>query len=119
MKILLVNEKAIELESINKHLIEKGHEVESCPGGTALLEIPEEVKYDLVILDRDTWNHGRAIYRYFEKEDCFSQYPVLNLTSHKMEETRITRDKNAKEAFTSKPLNFADMDAKIAELIKA
>lgn len=89
MKIVVLEESNKCKEQIADFLEEKGHDVISCSASGEFMEMIENSTPDKILLNMESWQHGRAIYTYFK-------------FCKKLEDTPITFY-NATENFTAIP----------------
>lgn len=99
MKIVVLEESKKRKEQIAHLLEEKGHDVIVCSASGEFMEMIENSTPDKILLNIESWQHGRAIYSYFN-------------FSRKLDDTPITFY-NAPESFTAIPDRNPNQDDKI------
>ena len=99
MKIVVLEESKKRKEQIANLLEEKGHDAVICTASGEFMETIENSTPDKILLNIESWQHGRAIYTYFK-------------FSKKLDDTPITFY-NAPESFTAIPDRNPNQDDKI------
>lgn len=77
MKIIALEESKTRKEQIVNLLEEKGHDVLVCSISGEFMEAIENSAPDKILLNVDSWQHGRAIYSYFKFSKKLDDTPII------------------------------------------
>lgn len=76
MKIVVLDESKKRKEQITDLLEEKGHDVLLCSASGEFMEMIETATPDKILLDIESWHHGRALYTYFKFSKRIEDTPI-------------------------------------------
>jgi DNA-binding NtrC family response regulator len=77
VKIVVLDESNKRKSQINDLLQDKGHEVATCSATGEFIELVETSDPDKILMDVDTWQHGIAIYTYFDFIKKLESIPII------------------------------------------
>lgn len=77
MKIVILDESNKRTAEINDLLQDKGHEVQICSGTGEFMEFIELSEPDKILMDVEAWQHGTAIYSYFNFIKRLENIPII------------------------------------------
>lgn len=115
MKILLVEDDERMARLIHRGLVEEGHQVDVCHGGTDAAMQATAVRYDVVILD---WGlpdiDGVSVLRKWRERGMTA--PVLMLTARGTVGERVTGLRAGADDYLAKPFDFDELLARLEAL---
>ena len=76
MKIVVLDESKKRKEQIADLLEENGHDVLMCSASGEFMETIETRAPNKILLDIESWQHGRAIYSYFKISKRIEDIPI-------------------------------------------
>jgi DNA-binding response OmpR family regulator len=77
MKIIILDDTRQRRNQIVDTLQKKRFEVTACFSSNDFISAIEKQKFDLVLLDMDSWNRGKSIYNYFGMPKRLENLPIL------------------------------------------
>lgn len=119
MKILLVEDNAMNRDMLSRRLLRRGHEVVIAVDGQMALEVASSERPDLVLMDlglpvMDGWEATRRL-----KGDAHtSAIPVIALTAHAMTDDRMRALQAGCDDFDTKPVDMDRLTGKIDALTR-
>lgn len=112
LRILLVDDEAVILETLGDYLGSKGHLVRTASRGEEALAAVEAGEYDLVLLDvRMPGMDGIECLRRIQQ--CSPTLPVILITGHGSMETVVEALRAGASDFLAKPIRLAELGAAI------
>jgi len=119
-KILLVEDNEINQEVAQKILQQIGLRVDIAENGLQALEMLEEAKYDLVLMDvQMPVMDGYEATKRIRSNPRLAHLPVIAMTAHAMNEQRLKSNRVGMNDHINKPFNPKELFAIIAKYIKA
>jgi twitching motility two-component system response regulator PilH len=119
-KILIVDDSSTARHFLHDVLVKAGYEVISAESGDEAIIMVKAEMPDLVLMDVIMPGiNGYQATRTITKDEATKHIPVLILTSKDMETDRIWGLRQGAAALLSKPINPAELLAKIRELSTA
>ena len=117
-KILLVEDQEMNRDMLTRRLSRKGFEVLQAVDGQEGIDMTQEHKPDLVLMDMnlpeiDGWEATRRI----KANEATASIPVLALTAHAMASDRKSALEAGCDDYDSKPVDFARLLEKIHALL--
>ena len=111
LKILLVEDDFINQKVISKMLSEKGHAIDTANNGLEALELFEQNKYDVILMDiqMPKMNGVEAISRLKEKEGSTNHTPVIALTAYALQGDRERFLDLGFDGYVSKPIQMSEL----------
>ena len=76
MKIVVLDESKRRKEQIADLLEEKGHDVIVCSSSGEFMETIEASTPDKILLNIESWQHGKTIYNYFKFSKKMAETPI-------------------------------------------
>lgn len=118
-KILIIDDEAPFVETINVRLEFEGYEVLSAGDGQEGLEKAREIKPDLILLDvMMPKMDGYQVCRMLKFDDNFKDIPIIMLTARAQDTDRKTGKEVGANDYISKPFEMDELLEKIKELLK-
>jgi CheY-like chemotaxis protein len=120
MKILLVEDNALNRDMLSRRLVRRGHEVLIAEDGSMALDMTRGERPDLILMDlglpvMDGWEATRLL-----KADArTASIPVIALTAHAMADDRMRALEAGCDDFDTKPIDLDRLLAKIDALMRA
>ncbi len=115
-KILIIDDEVKICEFIEAYLVKNEHEVIISNSGSKALEIFENDKIDLIILDRMIPDiSGEEICTYIRKK---SNIPIIIVTAKKEDEDKIEGFDLGCDDYICKPFNPKEMAVRVKALLK-
>ncbi|MGJ8693268.1 MAG: response regulator [Thalassotalea sp.] len=111
MKILLVDDKSIVLNTISSFLEDLGHEVDQASNGLAGFEITHQNDYDLFIIDHlMPVMDGLQLIKRLRKQDKTNTTPIFLMSTQDIKELQYLLDANQISHLLSKPINYSNLE---------
>jgi len=118
MKILVVDDDKMVLESIKHSLGSEGHEVLTVENGLQALDIVEHQKLDLIISDIMMPTLSGLSLLSMLKQFFFHSIPVIIISSLDKSEVILSSLGLGAEDFITKPINFEELKSRVKKFIK-
>ena len=117
MKILLVEDNALNRDMLSRRLIKKGYTVITAVNGKegidkAIEENPNIILMDLSLPIINGWDATKAI----KSNDKTSKIPIIALTAHAMAEDKKKALDAGCDEYDTKPIEFENLLQKINQL---
>ena len=117
MKILLVEDNALNRDMLSRRLIKKGYSVITAVNGKegidkAIEENPNIILMDLSLPIINGWDATKAI----KSNDKTSKIPIIALTAHAMAEDKKKALDAGCDEYDTKPIEFENLLQKINKL---
>lgn len=111
LKILLAEDDIINQKVILKMLQEKGHRVEAASNGIEALELFEQEKYDVILMDiqMPKMNGIEAAQRIKQKENSGMHTPIVALTAYALQGDRERFLALGMDGYVSKPIQMDEL----------
>ncbi len=77
MKIVVLDESKKMRQKITETLEEKGHTVITCLASGAFMDAIESSTPGKVLMNVDSWKHGKAMYTYFKIQKRLEDIPIV------------------------------------------
>jgi len=117
-QILLADDNSDITSVLGDYLTSKGHRVIVVNDGFALSQKAGEHRPHLIITDiQMPGAYGSSAYQVLQKDTNTSSIPVIFMSGHPLEKVGAILPKNPRTRFVRKPINFAELDKLIAELL--
>ena len=115
-KILLVEDNELNRDMLSRRLRRQGYDVLLALDGVEALATAESAKPDLILMDMDLpvldgWSATRTL----RGNSAISHIPVIALTAHALPVDRERAMQAGCDAYQSKPVDFAELIAKIKQ----
>jgi response regulator RpfG family c-di-GMP phosphodiesterase len=118
-RILCVDDEPVNLKFFDAFLIPQGYDVLHAENGRQALEKIKEQKIDLVLLDiMMPEMNGYDVCRRIKEDQTHANIPVIMITSLQFKKERIKGIEAGAEDFISKPIDQAEVLARIKMLLK-
>ena len=118
IKILVAEDSPSQALSLRYLLEKQGYQVEVANNGKAALELIRQKKPDLVLLDVVMPElDGFDVCRILKKDEQFKLIPVVLVTALNDHESKITGLMSGADEFLSKPVDMAELKARIRSLL--
>ncbi|MGA8051933.1 MAG: response regulator [Burkholderiales bacterium] len=118
-RILVVDDQRTNVELMAQLLRSRGHEVHTALDGARGLELVREVRPDLVISDiMMPGIDGYEVCRRLRRDPEMALLPVVLVTSLDPQAERITGIEAGADDFLSKPVNWSELFARVASLLR-
>jgi response regulator RpfG family c-di-GMP phosphodiesterase len=118
-RILCVDDEPVNLKLFDAFLIPKGYDVLHAENGRQALEKIKEQKIDLVLLDiMMPEMNGYDVCRKIKEDQTHANIPVIMITSLQFKKERIKGIEAGAEDFISKPIDQAEVLARVKMLLK-
>jgi response regulator RpfG family c-di-GMP phosphodiesterase len=118
-RILCVDDEPVNLKLFDALLIPQGFDVLHAHSGRQALEMIQEQKVDLVLLDiMMPEMNGYDVCRKIKEEQSHANIPVIMITSLRIKKERIKGIEAGAEEFIYKPINPEEVLARIKMLLK-
>ncbi len=118
-KILCVDDEPVNLKLFDAFLIPQGYDVLHAHSGRQALEMIQEQKVDLVLLDvMMPEMNGYDVCRRIKEDQTHGNIPVIMITSLHVKKERIKGIEAGAEDFISKPIDQGEVLARIKMLLK-
>lgn len=116
--ILVVDDEPDLVEMLKLQLEAKGYKVTTASDGQEALEKVREIKPDLVLLDiMMPKMDGYQVCRMIKFDDELKHIAVVMLTARVQERDQKTGEEVGADAYLTKPFEYRDLLAKVAELL--
>jgi len=117
-KLLLVEDNEINRDMLCRRLVRKGYEVIAAIDGKQGIEMAQENKPDLILMDLslpviDGWEATRRL----KADEATRRIPVIALTAHALTEDRNKALQAGCDHFETKPVDFARLVEKMEMLL--
>ena len=117
--ILVVDDEPLNIELLEAHLIPQGYEILKADDGEAALKTIGENAVDLVLLDVMMPKiDGFEVCRRIKADERLQNIPVVMITALSAKEDRIKGIEAGAEDFISKPIDKAEVLARVRMLLK-
>ena len=118
LRILIVEDNEMNSDMLSRRLLRKGWEVSLARTGREGVEMAAKTLPDLILMDMslpeiDGWTATRML----RANPLTRHIPIIALTAHAMSGDRERALAAGCDAYQTKPINFASLTAKIAELM--
>lgn len=118
LRILIVEDNEMNSDMLSRRLLRKGWEVSLARTGREGVEMAAKTLPDLILMDMslpeiDGWTATRML----RANPLTRHIPIIALTAHAMSGDRERALAAGCDDFETKPINFASLTAKIAELM--
>jgi response regulator RpfG family c-di-GMP phosphodiesterase len=118
-RILCVDDEPVNLKLFDAFLLPQGYDVLHAYNGRQALELIQEQKVDLVLLDVMMPDlNGFEVCRRIKDDPAYAHIPVIMITSLKFTKERIQGIEAGAEDFISKPIDQGEVLARIKMLLK-
>src|SRR2546428_8516116 len=117
-RILLIEDNEMNRDMLSRRLVKKGYQVEIAVDGVRGIEMARRETPDLILMDMslpevDGWETARRM----RKDEVLSRVPIIALTAHAMAGDREKALAAGCDDYDTKPVDFAQLTAKIAALL--
>jgi len=120
IKILVVDDEEPLRRLLNKELTRKGFAVEVAPDGKTALSLAKQNTYDVVLLDiMMPGMDGYELARRLRQDPLYADLPILALTAQAGAEKQQAALAAGADACLVKPVEPADLKAKLDQLLLA
>ena len=111
LKILLVEDDFVNQKVISKMLLEKGHAIDTANNGLEALDLFEQNKYDVILMDiqMPKMNGVETISRLKEKESTTNHTPVIALTAYALQGDRERFLALGFDGYVAKPIQMSEL----------
>jgi CheY-like chemotaxis protein len=117
-QILLADDNPDITELLGDYLTHKGHRVIVVNDGYQLSQKAAEHRPHLIITDiQMPGAYGSSAYQVLQKDTNTNKIPVIFMSAHPLSKIAAILPKDPKTRFLHKPINLAELDAMIAELL--
>lgn len=117
-QILLADDNPDITELLGDYLTNKGHRMILVNDGFQLSQKAAEHRPHLIITDiQMPGAYGSSAYQVLQKDPNTKKIPVIFMSGHAYEKVGALLPKDPKTRFIQKPVDFAALDALIAELL--
>lgn len=103
MKILLLDDFRTRRNSLVEALQKKKHEVTSCYGSNEFISSLEKSKFEILLLDMESWNRGKSIYNQFAIAKKLENLPILFYNANMHFSMLTDRARHQKDRILFKP----------------
>jgi hypothetical protein len=103
MKIIVMDESRKKNVQICELLQKKKHKAVSCQTSTSFLEALDEGGIDRILLNVESWQRGRAMYKYFDVPARLGAIPVVFYNAPENFINITARDKNEQDRVLASP----------------
>lgn len=118
-RILCVDDEPVNLKLFDAFLVPQGYDVLHALSGKLALEMIQEQKVDLVLLDiMMPEMNGYDVCRRIKEDQAHGNIPVIMITSLQIKKERIKGIEAGAEEFVSKPIDQGEVLARIKMLLK-
>ncbi|MDR7522062.1 MAG: response regulator transcription factor [Armatimonadota bacterium] len=116
MKILVIEDDTRSRDLLARYLGAKGHEVVSADDGLKGLEVARRTDPDLVLLDVNL--PGLDGWGVLQRLRALSRVPVIMVTVHDTTQEKVTGLELGADDYITKPFDFAELEARIAAVMR-
>ena len=117
-QILLADDNPDITELLADYLTQKGHRMIVVNDGYQLSQKAAEHRPHLIITDiQMPGAYGSSAYQVLQKDTNTNKIPVIFISAHPLEKISAILPKDPKTRFIHKPVDLAQLDAMIAELL--
>lgn len=118
-KILAVDDNEINLKVVKATLTQGGNEVTTVTSGIEALDVIEELKPDLIILDISMpVMDGYEVCRRMKSNPQTSSIPIIMLTAYNALEDKIKGFEAGADDYLTKPFQPAELQARVSVLLR-
>ena len=115
--ILLVDDSRTELHVLSDLLVRQGYRVRTAENGDEALRRIAEEKPDLILMDVVMpGQNGFQLTRTITRDPRYADVPVIMCTSKNQETDRVWGMRQGAKAYITKPVDPAELKAKISAL---
>jgi two-component system cell cycle response regulator DivK len=119
MKLLLVEDNELNRDMLSRRLERRGYTVVCANDGQAALTAAAAEKPDLILMDMDLpvvsgWDATRTV----RNDPGLASIPVIALTAHALPADREKALQAGCDDYQSKPIDFAELLSKIAQIME-
>jgi two-component system OmpR family response regulator len=120
MKVLIVEDEAKLLRSLERGLAAEGYIVDVARDSDSASTLAENSEYDLVILDWMIPGHtdGPGLIKEWRSDDSHTQAPILILTARSTIGDRVFGLDNGADDYLTKPFSFDELLARSRALLR-
>ena len=115
MKILLLDDFRTRRNSLVDALQKKRYEVTPCFSSNEFIVSVDKQKFDLLLLDMESWNRGKSIYHRFATAKKLENVPILFYNANMNFSMLNDRARHQKDRILFKP---TEVDAIISSLLE-
>ena len=116
-KILLVDDSKTELHVLSELLTKRGYSVRTAEDGEDAMRRLGEDKPDLILMDVVMpGQNGFQLTRAISRDPLYADVPIIMCTSKNQETDRVWGMRQGARAYITKPVDPADLKAKINAL---
>jgi len=115
MKILLLDDYRVRRNGLVEALQKKRYEVAACYSSNEFITLLEKQKFDLLLLDLESWNRGKSIYNQFAIAKKLENLPILFYNANMNFSMLNDRARHQKDRILFRP---TEVEAIIASLLE-
>ena len=116
-KVLVVDDSKTELMALSEMLQKQGLQVRTAENGEEALKRLAEDKPDLILMDVVMpGQNGFQLTRAISRDPLYADVPIIMCTSKNQETDRVWGMRQGAKAYITKPVDAAELQAKIAAL---
>lgn len=115
MKILLLDDFRTRRNSLVDALQKKKYEVTACYGSNEFISSLEKQKFDVLLLDMESWNRGKSIYNQFALSKKLENLPILFYNANMNFSMLNDRARHQKDRILFKPTEVEAIVASLQE----
>jgi len=119
IKVLIAEDNAVNRELLREILETRGYAVDEACDGQAALEMIEQIRPDILLLDIGMpILDGFAVVRRIRENPRFAYLPVLAVTAYAMQGDREKILNSGFDGYLSKPVNWTVLEEELDRLLK-
>ena len=107
MNILVMDELRSRRSQIQEAFAKGKYKVRTCCGSNDFINLIEDSTWDMILLDVESWNHGKSIYYYFEIGKKLENVPILFYNTSEKFAGIANRSPNDRDHVLQKPTEVA------------
>ena len=77
MKVVILDERKKRKQQIEDLCAEKGYDVVACSATGDFMEVIETTSPDTILMDVESWQHGKPMYTYFKFSKKLDDIPIF------------------------------------------